>query len=177
MRTLGVIGGLGPMATAFFIQTVIEMTQADTDQEHIEMIVYHCPSVPDRTSYIVGKSSENPIKPMAVIGKRLAEAGAEVIAVPCVTAACFYEQLSGKIPIPIIHIVDETAQYLTEQKIHTVGLMATDGTIQSRLFQESLQKKGIKVILPKKDAQKDVMHLIYRNALHPSGHLFSAKSL
>ena len=60
MRTLGVIGGLGPMATAFFMQMVIEMTEADRDQEHIEMLIHNCPSIPDRTSYIVGTSQENP---------------------------------------------------------------------------------------------------------------------
>lgn len=163
MRTLGVIGGLGPMATAFFMQMVIEMTQADIDQEHIEMIVYHCPSVPDRTNYIIGKSRANPQKPMAAVGKKLAEAGADVIAIPCITAGCFYEQLSAEIPVPVIHIIEETAEYLVKQNIHTVGLMATDGTIQSKLFQTSFQKKGIKVILPKEDAQKDVMYLIYQN--------------
>lgn len=163
MRTLGVIGGLGPMATAFFMQMVIEMTKADTDQEHIEMIVYHCPSIPDRTSYIVGKSRENPQKPMAAIGKKLAEAGAKVIAIPCITAGCFYEQLSEEISVPIIHIVEETAKYLIKHNIHTVGLMATDGTIQSRLFQTAFRDKEIEVILPQKNTQKDVMHLIYQN--------------
>lgn len=163
MRTLGIIGGLGPMATAFFMQTVIEMTEADTDQEHIEMIVYHCPSIPDRTGYIVGKSRANPQKSMAVIGKKLAEAGADVIAIPCVTAGFFYERLAEEISIPIINVTEETAGYLAEQSIRSAGLMATDGTIQSGLFQKTFQEKGIQIVLPEKDAQEDVTHLIYRN--------------
>lgn len=163
MRTLGVIGGLGPMATAFFMQMVIEMTKADRDQEHIEMLIHNCPSIPDRTSYIVGASEENPMQPMADIGKWLAENGADVIAIPCITASYFFEELSSMIPVPIINIIEETALYLVEHKIDTVGLMATDGTVQSGLFQKALQERGIRVILPKAEGQKDVMHLIYEN--------------
>lgn len=163
MHTLGVIGGLGPMATAFFMQMVVEMTEAAADQEHIEMIIYNCPSIPDRTSYIVGKSNENPEKSMADIGKKLADSGAEVLAIPCITAHYFYEELSGEIPVPIIHLIEETVKYLEEQKINVVGLMATDGTVKSGLFQKALQAKGIKVVLPQEESQKDVMHLIYQN--------------
>lgn len=163
MRRLGVIGGLGPMATAFFMQMAIEMTEADADQEHIEMIIYNCPSIPDRTSYILGRSSEDPGASMTAVGKTLVDAGAEVIAIPCVTATYFYEQLSGEIPVPIINTVEETAEYLAGQGISTAGIMATDGTIQSCLLQNALQAKGIQVVLPGEEAQKDVMHLIYQN--------------
>lgn len=151
------------MATAFFMQMVIEMTEANTDQEHIEMVIYNCPSIPDRTSYILGQSEEDPGRPMAAIGKKLAANGAEVIAIPCVTANYFYKELSGGIPVPVINLIEETVQYLEEQKINVVGLMATDGTVKSSLFQEALQARGIKVVLPGEESQKDVMHLIYRN--------------
>ena len=163
MRKLGVIGGLGPMATAFFMQMVIEMTEADTDQEHIEMLIHNCPSIPDRTSYILGKSREDPGKPMAEIGRRLAEYGAEVIAIPCITANYFYRQLSQQVPVPIINIIEETTRYLVEHHISAVGLMATDGTVQSGLFQKSLTEAGIQVLLPDAQGQQDVMHLIYQN--------------
>lgn len=163
MRVLGVIGGLGPMATAFFMQMVIEMTQADTDQEHIGMIVYDCPSIPDRTSYILGKSHKNPETPMIAIGRKLAADGADLIAIPCVTAGYFYETLTKEIEVPIINVIEETVQYLVGQQIEAVGLMATDGTIQCGLFQKSLHQRGIRVVLPTEHAQRDVMHLIYRD--------------
>lgn len=151
------------MATAFFMQMVIEMTEADTDQKHIEMLIHNCPWIPDRTSYIVGQSSDDPGKPMADIGKRLAESGAEVIAIPCITASYFYEELSREIPVPIINTIEETARYLKERNITAVGLMATDGTVRSGLFQKALHDKGIEVVLPGAQGQKDVMHLIYEN--------------
>lgn len=163
MKKLGVIGGLGPMATAFFMQMIIEMTDASKDQDHIEMLIHNCPSIPDRTTYILGKSAENPGRPMGAIGKRLAENGADVIAIPCITANYFLRELSEEIPIPIINIIEETVEYLAERNIKEVGLMATDGTIQSGLFQKALQLAGIDVILPEKDGQMDVMHLIYQN--------------
>lgn len=151
------------MATAFFMQMVIEMTQAETDQEHIEMLIHNCPSIPDRTSYILGKSKEDPGTPMAVIGKRLAENGADVIAIPCVTANYFCRQLSAEIPVPIINTIGETVQYLAGQQIETVGLLATDGTVQSGIFQKALTKAGIRMVLPGEEGQEDVMHLIYQN--------------
>ena len=68
MKKLGVIGGLGPMATALFMRMVIEMTQAEIDQEHIEMVIYNCPQIPDRTSFILGNSSKDPTHEMIEIG-------------------------------------------------------------------------------------------------------------
>ena len=69
MKILGVIGGLGPMATAFFMQMVIEMTKAQTDQEHIEMLIHSRPQIPDRTNYILGLSDKNPIPDMVQVGR------------------------------------------------------------------------------------------------------------
>lgn len=163
MHILGVIGGLGPMATAYFMQMVTEMTDADTDQQHIEMMIYNCPSIPDRTRYIIGESDENPCDAMIAVGNRLVDNGVDVIAIPCITANYFYEQLSKVLHVPIINAVEEAAQYLLEQNIEAVGIMATDGTIQSGLFQKALQKRNIRVILPQEEGQRDVMHLIYQN--------------
>lgn len=163
MKKLGVIGGLGPMATAFFMQMVIEMTDAAVDQEHIEMYIHSCPSIPDRTGYILGKSAENPCPRMAAVGQKLAADGAELIAIPCVTANYFYRELSEAIPVPVINIIEETGSYLSKRGIKSAGLMATDGTVQSGLFRQILEKAGIRVVLPDEEGQKDVMHLIYEN--------------
>lgn len=151
------------MATVYFMQMVVEMTQAETDQEHIEILIHNCPSIPDRTNYILGESRDDPGAPMAAIGRKLAEYGADVIAIPCVTANYFCRQLSAEIPVPIINIITETVQYLAGLKARRVGLMATDGTVQSALFQKALTRAGIQVVLPSERGQQDVMHLIYQN--------------
>lgn len=163
MKKLGVIGGLGPMATALYMKMIIEMTDARNDQEHIEMIIYNCPQIPDRTDYILGKSKLNPAPKMIEIGKKLVEDGAELITFPCVTANYFYEELAEGIKAPIINIIEEVCIYLKEQNIKKAGLMATSGTIASRLFQDTFEKEGLSLALPEDEKQDDVMHVIYEN--------------
>lgn len=162
MKKLGIIGGLGPMATALFMKMIIEMTDARNDQDHIDMIVYNCPQIPDRTSYILGESEQSPAPKMIDLGKRLVEEGAELIAIPCVTANYFYAELSAEIKAPIINILDEVRCYLTERNIHRVGLMATSGTIASGLFQKTFAAE-CELVLPTEEDQKDIMHVIYEN--------------
>lgn len=162
MKRLGVIGGLGPMATALFYQMVTELTDAGTDQEHIEVLIHSCPQIPDRSSYILGKTRENPVIPMAAVGSRLAESGAELIVIPCITAGCFYRELSERISVPVMDNFREISRYLSARKISRIGLMATDGTIRGGLLQKELTEAGIDVHLPSKKGQQDVMHLIYQ---------------
>jgi aspartate racemase len=162
-KRLGVIGGLGPIATAYFYELVIQMTSAKIDQEHIEMLIYSKPSIPDRTEYILGRSADNPVHSMIDIGNQLVEMGAETIALPCITAHYFHDTLSKGIGAPIIHIIKETAQHLKDCGVSRAGIMATEGTIFSRLFQEELKQCNISVIVPSLERQTDVTHLIYQN--------------
>lgn len=163
MKKLGVIGGLGPMATAYFLQLVIQMSDAKTDQEHIETIIHSRPQIPDRTRYILGQSGDNPMPQMAQVGKGLVSQGAEVIAIPCITAHFFQKQLEEEIGVPIVNAIEETALYVKEAGLNRVGILATDGTIQSGLFQETLESHGINCLLPDVKGQQQVMHLIYED--------------
>ncbi len=183
---LGVIGGLGPMATAYYLELVIRMTNVGRDQDHPEIIVMNIPSIPDRTAYILGKSSENPLEPMIDLGLQMKGLGAEVIATPCVTAHYFHEELQKGIGLPVIHVIRRTAQLLQQAGVQRVGLMATDGTVQSRIFQQQIEELGMELVLPDAKGQRGVMALIYdqvkaglspdmdlfesiRNQLHSSG--------
>lgn len=163
MKKLGVLGGLGPMASAYFLQLVIQMSEAQTDQEHIEVILHSKPQIPDRTRYILGQSSDNPVPQMVQAGKGLAAQGAELLAIPCITAHYFQEQLEAQIGVPILNAIEETAFYLKQAGIVRVGLLATDGTLSSRLFQRCLAQHGISCITPQDEDQRAVMHLIYDN--------------
>lgn len=162
-KILGVIGGLGPIATAHFMELVINMTDVSTDQQHLPMIVYNMPFIPDRTAYILDNSRENPLPAMAEIGHRLESQGADCIAIPCVTAHYFMDRLEAEISTPMINGVRETAVHLKEHGIKKVGIMATDGTIASGIFHRELEGQGLVPIAPGKDAQKCVMHLIFDN--------------
>lgn len=162
-KKLGVIGGLGPMATAVFLEMVVEMTDADVDQEHIEMLIHHCPQIPDRTSYILGNSSENPEIKMIEVEKELERQGAEMIVIPCVTSTYFWKELSEAVDIPVLNIVEELHKYFKQCNVRSVGLMATSGTVESGLFQKAFAGENCRLILPSKERQQDVMHLIYNN--------------
>lgn len=163
MKKLGIIGGLGPMATAYFLQLVTQMSDAQTDQEHIEIVLHSKPQLPDRTQYILGQSTQNPIPQMIKIGKELAAQGAELIAIPCITAHYFQRQLSEGISIPIINAIEEACLCLENAGISKVGIMATDGTIESKLFQKYFDAKNIQFIFPDNKKQRQVMHIIYEN--------------
>lgn len=160
---LGVIGGLGPMATAYFMEMVTEMTDASTDQEHIEMIIYSKPQIPDRTSYLLGKSCDNPLDAINEVANKLVSFGADVIAIPCITAHCFHNKLCENISVKILNAVDETTEELKKSGVKTAGIMATSGTMKCGLFQSALTKAGITPVEPDEAIQSLIMDLIYKD--------------
>lgn len=162
-QILGVIGGLGPSATAHFMERVIAMTDAKTDQENVDMIVYNFPSIPDRTGYILGSNLKSPLPGLRSVGQALARQRVSCIAIPCVTAHYFHKELQSVIPVPILNGVAETVRLLRSHGIRKVGIMATDGTIRSRLLARELDNAGILPVIPSAQRQADVSRLIYEN--------------
>lgn len=162
-KIIGVIGGLGPLATAHFMELVIEMTDAKRDQENVDMIVYNFPSIPDRTGFILGSNLKSPLPGLKSVGHALVRQKVFCIAIPCVTAHYFHKELQAAIPAPIINGVAETVNLLKAQGIKKVGIMATDGTIRSGLLSRELDNAGIISVIPSPKRQTDVMHLIYEN--------------
>lgn len=174
---LGVIGGLGPMATAYYLELVVRMTDVKRDQDHPELIVMDLPSIPDRTAYILGNSKEDPLLPMVEAGKQMKQLGVTVVATPCVTAHYFHEDLQAGIGLPVIHVIQRTAQLLQQAGVQRVGLMATDGTVQSGIFQRQIEALDMELILPDAEDQRGVMTLIYdqvKAGIAPDMELFTS---
>lgn len=161
MKTLGVIGGLGPMATAYFLRRIVEMTDAETDQEHLDVIVFNRPSIPDRTAYILDHTKPSPLPPIVDTAKKLEALGACCIAIPCITSHALFSEFSSAVRIPFIHILRETALHLRENGVRAAGILATTGTVRAALFQDALAEQGIRSVLPDEVNQQRVMHLIY----------------
>jgi len=161
MKTLGIIGGLGPMATACFLQQLIEMTDAKTDQAHLDVIVFNRPNVPDRTAYILDNTKPSPAVSMIETAKILESLGASCIAAPCITSHYVFPQIQQSVGIPLIHMVKETALCLLQAGKKKAGIMATTGTVQSALFQKALQSQGLDFRIPDERHQRLVMKLIY----------------
>lgn len=161
MKKLGIIGGLGPMATIYFMELVVRMTKADNDRGHIPMIIYNYPDTPDRTEYLLDHSKPNPLPNILEMGKKLKEQGCDYFAMPCITAHYFGKEITDTIGSGFINMIEETAKYLKAKQIDTVGLMATDGTVESKVFEETLKSYGINVVVPSENKQKLVMKVIY----------------
>ena len=87
---LGVIGGLGPLATAYYYELLTKMSDVSCDQEHLEIYIHSCPQIPDRTAYILDHTQDNPVGAMIQVAKGLQEQGVDYIAIPCITAHYFH---------------------------------------------------------------------------------------
>ena len=160
-KKLGVIGGMGPAATAYFFELLIKLADASVDQEHLETYIISRPSIPDRTAFITGMSGESPVPPIIEAGRALVSLGADFIAIPCVTAHFFFDELAAGIGAPVIDMVGETAARLKDMGIKRAGLMAADGTISGGIFNKELESRGIGAVIPSARMQARVMDLIY----------------
>lgn len=160
-KVLGILGGLGPMATVYFYEMLTRHTKALRDQDHIDVIINSRATTPDRTSYILGQSSENPFDIMAADAARLVTFGADVIAIPCNTAHYFYDRLNATIPIPILNMVEETVLYAKARGCKKVGILATAGTVQTGTYQRVCEKHALPCRVPGAAAQAAVMDVIY----------------
>lgn len=163
MKTIGILGGMGPEATSHFLNLIIKHTPAKIDQEHIPIIVWNNPKIPDRTDYINGKGG-NPLPHLIEGAMKLKKSGADFIVIPCVTAHYFFDELLEAVKIPFLNIIDETIKYQQNKfpKIKRVGLIASSGTLKTKLFQSYYKNTGIKIITSNKaDQKKYVMEAIY----------------
>lgn len=158
---LGIIGGMGPMASAYFQELLVRFTGAETDQQHIPSVLLNLPQIPDRTAFILGQSADDPAPALLAAAQTLEGLGVSCIAVTCVTSHCFYGRVAPQLSVPWIHAVRETARYLSRKGVKKAGILATTGTVQTGLFQRELETAGIGWAVPSPARQQDVMAVIY----------------
>lgn len=158
-KLIGILGGMGPEATADLFLKIIKATPALKDQNHLRIIIDNNPKIPSRTSAILGKG-KSPLKQLQETLHNLEKAGAEIIAMPCNTAHHYYNELQESTNIPIINMISETAAYIYENfpDIKKIGLLATTGTIKAGIYHKAITK--MEVITPDEDAQETVMNAI-----------------
>ncbi|MEJ2129395.1 MAG: amino acid racemase [Woeseiaceae bacterium] len=158
-KTVGVLGGMGPDATVDFMAKVIGLTDAARDQDHIHMIVDHDPTVPNRQNAILDKGKD-PGPALARMAKRLEDAGADFLVIPCNTAHVFEQSILDAVGIPLVSIVEETVDALPEE-CNRVGLLATDGCMKAGIYQRALESRDIEAIEPGDNELQDLMSLVY----------------
>lgn len=159
---IGIIGGMGPMASQLFYKMVTEHTAAERDQDHINLILLSDASMPDRTAAILSGRYDGPEEQLLADARLLEQCGCTAIAITCNTAHFFADRIADKIGIPILHMIRETAATVASRcPGGTVGILATDGTIQTGLYQKALEARGLTPWTPPAEIQKEVMHQIY----------------
>ena len=161
MGVLGIIGGMGPAATALLYRRIIARTDAERDQEHLDMIILNHASVPDRTEAIKSGKTKKVTDMLLKDVEFLAKSGVSAIVIPCNTSHYFYDVLQASTDVPIINMIRETAVSLKNAGKKRVCVLATDGTIMTGIYEKELNMNGIECIVPDSDTQKLVMKIIY----------------
>lgn len=160
MKTIGIIGGMGPLATADLYRKMIEGTVAEKDQDHVHVIIDSNPWIPDRTEYIL-HGGPSPLPEIVNSIRRLEAAGCDFLIMPCNTAHHIIEEIKATTKIPFINMMEETVKYVAQKYPgEKVGLLATDGTVESGAYHKYFEAEHISVLTPK-EHQKDVMAFIY----------------
>ena len=131
---VGVLGGMGPLATLDFMQKMLEATPARCDQEHVPALVSSIPQIPDRTHAFQGTGA-SPLPALLECADRLKAGGASLLVIPCNTAHLWFDEILAHVRMPMLHIVDAALEEVARAGGHTrIGLLATPATIASGLY-------------------------------------------
>ena len=159
-KVVGIIGGMGPGATALLFEKIISYTDAELDSEHIHIIIDNNTEIPDRTTAILN-GEDTPAVRICESGKKLEQCGADLILIPCNTSHYFYPYIQENLTVPVVNMIEETAKECIARGYTKVGILATTGTCRTRIYERELEKAGISPICPDDEGQKRVMEIIY----------------
>ena len=159
LKTIGVLGGLGPQATIDFYSKVLSYCQtkieAHANECYPEMVIYNCNFPP------FSEKNQNKINPKLIkAAKNLEKAGADFIIIPSITPHIFYDDIKRSVSIPIINVVEEVTNII-KNKTKTIGLLATTMTIKGNLFQSKFKKYKIKILILNKKDQNQLENIIF----------------
>lgn len=160
-KIIGIIGGMGPEATAAFYLKIITSTKVTKDQDHFRVIIDSNPKIPDRTKAILGQG-ELPVDLIVQTGKNLEKMQVDVACIPCITSHYFIDEIQSKLSITILNALTELNNYINREypNFNSIGILATTGTIEAGLFEKYLNNMNI--IYPNNISQENlVMEAIY----------------
>ena len=160
-KTIGILGGMGPLATADLFRKLTLHTDAASDQEHPRVVIDSNTDIPDRTAALL-RGGADPVPEMVKSAKRLASVGADFLIMPCNTAHCFFREVQSAVNIPMLHMIALTRDALRERGVKTAGLLATDGTIETGVYRRTFAGSGVELLTPAGGDQQAVMDVIYQ---------------
>ena len=158
---LGVLGGMGPQATQIFYQRILDRTDAERDQEHLPTLILSDTEMPDRTAAILGGREEEVFARLLSDARQLEACGCTALAIPCNTSHYFADRLQAELSIPLINMVRETCRVLARRGCRRVGILATDGTVRTGIYQRECAAQGFEGVAPDEETQRLVMSIIY----------------
>lgn len=157
---IGIVGGMGPMAGVLLQKLIIESTVAKRDQDHIPVVTFTNPNIPDRTTSLFGplKGSDftRTIQETAEI---LVSSGATVIGIPCNTSHARFAEIQARVSVPIVNMVKATCETVRIKSVNKIGLLATNGTIATQIYQR--ENLDLDWIRPSEINQQIIMQTIY----------------
>lgn len=159
-KIVGIIGGMGPLATCDLMLKVIKNTDAECDQEHVHLLIDNNTAIPDRTEAII-RGGVSPLEELVISANRLTAAGADALAIACHSAHYLLPELEKIVSTPFISLIDTTTKRLLEGNNKTVALFATEGLSKAGIYQAKLTKAGINVLVPDDNEQNLVTEVIY----------------
>lgn len=155
MKTIGIIGGMGSMATVDLFEKIVTHTPAMNDQQHIPLLIYNNPAIPSRMNAIL-KGTESPLCELVKSARKLEEAGADFLIMPCNTAHYWLSDIQSHIRIPIYSMIEHAASCIEKFYSELNGpllLLASKATIQKELYQQAFLRKGLPLQLPEPEEQ------------------------
>lgn len=169
---IGIIGGVGPRASVLLEQLIIEATPATRDQDHLEVVHFSNPQIPDRTTSLERDGGTSFVAELVRSARLLERAGATVLIIPCHTTHARFREIEAAVTVPIVNLVAETLTWIreTHPTARAIGLLATDGTIRERVYEQWLPR-DFRMVTPAAPFQKQIMETIYDiKARGPSAH-------
>lgn len=163
-KTLGIIGGMGSTAASFFFDNIIKEFPCKDDRDYIEILLHNNSKIPDRTEAIINKK-ESPLKEILRSANIFDSLKIDYIVMSCVTSHYYADQIQENLKHSrLINILSTTSEYinLNHKEVKKVGILASTGAIETRMWQDELSKYSIdSIILPKKKQEEYIMNTIY----------------
>lgn len=159
MKTIGIIGGLGPLAGVHFYRRLVELTPAQSDEDHIPVALVSDPTIPSRIAHLSGHG-HSPLQKLIEVCDKLVQVGVGVIVLPSTTTSIYQEQLAQKVPVPILSLIDQVADVISSQGCRRIGVLGTTPTRTFAVYENAFCARGITAVYPDDDSQAEVMTVI-----------------
>jgi aspartate racemase len=158
-QKIGIIGGLGPLACANFYMRLVELTEAESDQQHPEVLLLSSPDIPSRLDHLLA-DGPSPVEQLKRVARQLQVAGARLIAMPSVTTQAYYGEVAAAVDVPVVDMLQVVATGLKEAGVLRPALAATDGALKLGLLHRALVDAGLSPVYPDSATQSDIQECV-----------------